>query len=96
MTSIARTTVLPPSRRVSVAHFGTRRKQNMLTPCGAATSEILRLASQLEGNDAHLMEWFRDVPINELGDVTARELVLRNESCHVISFLRSILEGERE
>jgi hypothetical protein len=56
---------------------------------------IAKLASVIESDPARVDHWYRFVRIRELGEMTARDLVLRGDARLAIKFLRSIRGGER-
>ncbi|WOB49387.1 hypothetical protein NYR97_19635 [Xanthomonas hydrangeae] len=45
---------------------------------------------------AEAAAWFHHDPIRELGGETAAELATRGHSAQVVSFLQSVLRGERD
>lgn len=56
---------------------------------------VLRAASRLEPDPCRAMAWYRDVPIAELGSLTANELVALGQGDAVTAFLRAIADGRR-
>ena len=65
-------------------------------PSLAATLAVLGLARKIEPNILAVADWYRKVPIVELGNVPARELVAMGEGESVVAFLKSILRGLRD
>ena len=51
---------------------------------------VLRVAAGLEADPAEVLNWYRKVPITELGNLTAERLVSMGRAETVIEFLRSI------
>ncbi|WP_266180356.1 hypothetical protein [Dyella humicola] len=62
----------------------------------AATIAVLGLARKIEPNVAAAMDWYRNVPIVELGNLSARQLVAQGDAEFVIGFLKCIQSGDRD
>lgn len=56
---------------------------------------VLREAADIEPEPSALKEWYRKVPIAELGHLTAEQLVMLGRTAAVISFIRSVRDGAR-
>ena len=56
---------------------------------------VLREAADIEPGPSALKEWYRKVPIAELGHLTAEQLVMLGRTAAVISFIRSVRDGAR-
>ncbi|WP_109124516.1 hypothetical protein [Dyella sp. C11] len=65
-------------------------------PSLAATLAVLESARKIESSFYDSLAWYREVPIAELGGLTARELVAQGRAEHVIGFLRAIQRGDRD
>lgn len=65
-------------------------------PGDIAFVHISQLASAIESDPYRVGEWYRSVRIRELGEMTAKELVMQGSADLVIAFLHSIQRGERD
>ncbi len=59
------------------------------------TLAVLREAAGIEPDPQAMKRWYRQVPIAELGYLTAEQLVALGRTTAVISFLRSVRSGAR-
>lgn len=73
-----------------------RSSVNFRHPSLSATLAVLELARKIEPGVVTAMHWYRNVPITELGDLSAQQLVARGRAESVVAFLKSILRGDRE
>lgn len=62
---------------------------------GTDFAHISQLALVIEADPSRIEEWYQSVRINELGGMTAKELVMRGEARRVMDFLHAICSGER-
>lgn len=67
----------------------------MTTLQSTIVSTVLELARLIEPNMAAVITWYLHVPIRELGNLSARQLVEQGRTDAVIAFLREIWRGER-
>ncbi|RUL78994.1 hypothetical protein [Dyella choica] len=58
-------------------------------------SAVLRVAAEIEPRPDELMNWYRQVRICQLGNLTAEMLVSMGRTAEVLEFLRSISEREQ-
>ncbi|AIF48182.1 hypothetical protein [Dyella japonica] len=56
---------------------------------------VLRVAAEIEPEPAAVMEWYQTTPIEELGHLTAEQLVALGRAEVVIGFLLTIRDGTR-
>ena len=61
----------------------------------SAVRAALRLAAKVEPDPLMLIDWCQTVPIEELDDLTALELISQGRATAVTQFLSSILGGKR-
>lgn len=61
-----------------------------------STLALLQIAAAIEPNRARAINWYRQVPIAELGHLTAEQLVALGRTDAVIAFLRSVQDGARD
>lgn len=61
-----------------------------------ASLAVLREAAGIEPDPPAMKDWYREVPIAELGYLTAEQLVALGRAAAVISFLRSVRHGTRD
>lgn len=61
-----------------------------------ATLAVLRVAAAVEPDPSALLTWYLHTPIAELGHLNAAQLIELGRAEAVISFLRSVLEGDRD
>ena len=59
------------------------------------TLAVLREAAGIEPDPQAMKHWYRQVPIAELGYLTAEQLVMLGRTAAVISFIRSVRDGAR-
>jgi hypothetical protein len=64
-------------------------------PSLAATVAVLELARKIESSTFEAIAWYRNVPIAELGNLTAIKLVAQGDAESVVAFLKSIDRGDR-
>jgi len=57
---------------------------------------VFELAKLIEPNMAEVIIWYVHVPIKELGNLSARQLVEQGRADAVLAFLKSIYFGERD
>lgn len=57
---------------------------------------VLRVAVWVECDPVKVLEWYRHTRIDELGYLTAEQLVALGRAPIVIDFLHSIVSGERD
>ena len=56
---------------------------------------VLRVAAEIEPDEAEVVRWYHTTRIAELGYLTAEQLVALGRAPIVIGFLRSVMSGER-
>ena len=56
---------------------------------------VLRVAARIECDPTKMLDWYRCTRIDELGYLTAEQLVALGRAPVVIGFLQAILRGER-
>jgi len=67
----------------------------MATLHNTIVSAVLELAKLIEPSMADVIIWYVHVPIKELGDLSACQLVEQGRADAVLAFLKSIYCGER-
>ncbi|RDD80160.1 hypothetical protein DVJ77_18630 [Dyella tabacisoli] len=68
---------------------------NCVVPPPATIGTIWELARKIEPDAFAAMHWYRHVPITELGNLSARQLVAQGQAESVVTFLESIYFGDR-
>ena len=66
-----------------------------LVPARTAALAVLEAAAELEPELAEAVAWYLLVPIAELGQLTASELVAQGREAAVLAFLRAVIDGRR-
>lgn len=61
-----------------------------------AAQLVQRIAARIEPDPREVMHWYRKVPITELDQLTAAELVVAGRAEAVIKFLQAIGRGQRD
>jgi hypothetical protein len=61
-----------------------------------AALAVLRVAAHIEPVPEQVIDWYRHTPIQELGLLTAEQLVEMGRAPVVIEFLQSILRDQRD
>ena len=59
-------------------------------------SAVLELAHLIEPSMAAVIIWYVHMPIKELGNLSARQLVEQGKADAVLAFLKSVYCGERD
>ncbi|KLD66143.1 hypothetical protein [Dyella japonica] len=96
----------PSLRSLVMAAYAINPSGQLISPAGdlgysaffqliPVTFAVLRVAAEVESSPAAVMEWYRNTPIEELGQFTAEQLVASGRAEVVIAFLRTILDGAR-
>lgn len=62
----------------------------------SSQASVLRAASQIEPDPMAVMEWFSNVAIMELGNLTAQGLVALGSGRAVLKFLDEVRDGCRD
>lgn len=86
--------------RTSVSSWSSRTPRRDASsasqPDEIAHVRVSQLAAAIDGDSCRVAEWYCSVHIQELGGMTAQELVIQDNADLLIGFLRSILRGERD
>jgi hypothetical protein len=61
-----------------------------------ATLAVLRMAAMIEPDPPTMLAWYREIPIAELGSLTAEQLVMLGRAEAVVAFLQSVRDGARD
>jgi len=64
-------------------------------PARTAALAVLEAAAELEPELAEAVAWYLLVPIAELDQLTAGELVAQGREAAVLAFLRAVIDGRR-
>ncbi|RUL78832.1 hypothetical protein [Dyella choica] len=72
-----------------------RQVTAMATLQSTIVNTVLELARLVEPNMAAVITWYFHVPIAELGNLSARQLVEQGRTDAVVAFLKAICCGDR-
>lgn len=87
---------VPGRHAVDIVSSIKRSMAGCRVPSFAATLAVLELARKIESSAIAAASWYRDVPIRELGNLPARQLVALGEAESVVAFLESVQRGDRD
>ena len=104
---VTRLVTKPSLRSLLAAAFLTEPGDRVIAPVGensystlfsliSPALAVLRVAAEIESEPDEVLNWYRTTRIDELGHLTAAELVAMGRSETVIGFLSSIRDGQRD
>lgn len=83
-----------PSDRL-IAPIGDESYSTVFSLIPAALA-VLRVAAEIEPDPAHVIRWYSQTLIAELGYLTAAQLVSIGRAAAVIDFLDAVRDGRRD